>query len=382
MKRILFVSIAILFALACTKNKSTVSNEPVEPQLKPVLGVWMWGSTLAQQGADAVVEKLTSHHVSDVFLLVKGISGEKTPPEVLTPFLSKAHAQELKVHLWYVVSSDGVFIAAHPDAHIYHCPKPSIGHNTPYAMNDERVNLLYPGYKEYVLKNIKYFLTNFDFDGVHLDYIRYSHFVYSFDKYHLQKADSLGCDTQRLLNLFVKNYDYYAYNEGFVNLYFQGDSDVVKWVELRKQVVNDYIRAIKDLYETIDPHLIYSAAFMPEGATQPKWADAYYSQNYSLNAPLLQFIAPMAYFKDYGKTTDWVGTVTADAETLVDNHCKIVAGVQGYNNVTAGDLRKQILSAKSNNAFGIVIFRYGDLSADEWQVVQDMFGTWQETQSQ
>ena len=90
----------------------------------------------------------------------------------------------------------------------------------------------------------------------------------------------------------------------------------------------------------------------------------------------------MSYFKDYGKTTDWVGTVTADAETLVDNHCKIVTGVQGYNNVTAEDLRKQILSAKSNNAFGIVIFRYGDLSSDEWQVVQDLYVNWQETQSQ
>ncbi|MHB2153713.1 family 10 glycosylhydrolase [Calditrichota bacterium GD2] len=341
-----------------------------------ILGVWLWGATLSEQGATAVVTKLTENYVSDVFLLVKGISGSKTPASLITEFIRKAHDNNIKVHLWYVVSSDGVFINAHPQAHIYHCPKPSVGHNEPYPMDDERVNLLYPGYKEYVLNSIRYFVTNFDCDGIHLDYIRYSHFVYSFDEYHLKKADSLGCNTERLLNLFVDNYDYYAYNEGFVNLYFQGDSDVVKWVELRKNVVYDYIKSIKELIAEIKPDLKLSAAFMPEGATNPQWADSYYAQNYALNAELLDFIAPMSYFKDYGKTTSWVKTVTEQAIELVNDNCKICAGVQSYGEVTATQVREQIIYAQQAGAHGAVFFRYGATTEDEWQVIKELFSQW------
>jgi uncharacterized lipoprotein YddW (UPF0748 family) len=121
----------------------------------------------------------------------------------------------------------------------------------------------------------------------------------------LQKADSLGCNTQRLLNFFVNDYNYYAYNEGFVQLYFNGDADVVKWVEMRKNIVYDFIHSIKELVEKEKPGIKLTAAFMPEGATDPQWGDAYYSQNYTLLSPLLDIIAPMAYFKDYGKSNNY-----------------------------------------------------------------------------
>ncbi len=380
----ILLSITVLFFSCKKDNKAIipVDEQPVEEEKinGPVLGVWMWGSTLSDQGTDAVVQKLVENHVSDVFLLVKGIAGTKTPANLLSDFISKAHDDTIKVHLWYVVSSDGVFISTHPQAHIYHCPKPSIGHKEPYPMTDERINLLYPGYKEYVLNTIRYFLTNFDCDGIHLDYIRYSHFVYSFDEYHLKKADSLGCNTERLLNMFIDNYDYYAYNEGFVDLYSKGDSDVVKWVNLRKNVVYNYIKSIKELIDEINPKLILSAAFMPEGATDPQWADSYYGQNYSLNSKLLDFISPMSYFKDYGKTTGWVKTVTEKALALVDGNCKICAGVQSYGGITPLQLREQITYAQEAGAHGILFFRYGSTTEDGWQVIKELFSKWPDSE--
>jgi len=382
MKKLLFWGLVfvVVWALGsgCSKNKSVIGVDTSENVERPILGVWMWGATLGEKGSDVVVQKLVKNYVSDVFLLVKGIAGTKTPADLLSEFIKKAHQNKLKVHLWYVVASDGVFMSQHPDAHIYHCPKPSIGYKDPYSMDDERVNLLYPGYKDYVLKTLRYFLTNFDCDGIHLDYIRYSHFVYSFDNYHLRVADSLGCNTTRLLNLFRTNYDYYAYNEGFVNLYFKGDSDVVKWVDLRKNVVFDYIKSIKDLIRELKPSIQLSAAFMPEGATDPQWADAYYAQNYSLNSELLDFIAPMSYFKDYGKTTKWIKTVTEDAMDLVKDKCRICSGVQSYNNVTPSQLREEIVYAKEADASGVLFFRYGSTTEEEWQAIGELFSQWQE----
>jgi len=374
-KQIIFIVLLALLFMFCTEDENNITP-PEEETIRDVLGVWMWGASLYDQGVASVVERLADNHVNDVFLLVKGIAGTKTSADLLTDFITQAHAESIQVHLWYVVSKDGVFLEEHPDAHIYHCPKPSLGYNAPYAMTDESVNLLYPGYQQYVLDNIRYFLTNFDCDGFHLDYIRYTHFVYSFDKYHLQKADSLGCNTERLLNLFVDNYDYYAYNEGFVNLYFQGDSDVVKWVDLRKNVVYDYIKSVKELVDEIDHNIILSAAFMPEGATDPQWADSYYSQNYNLNSELLDFIAPMSYFKDYGKTTSWVKTVTEKAIELVDENCRICAGVQSYGDVTSSQLREQIRYAQEAGAHGALFFRYGSTTEDEWQVIKEMFEQW------
>lgn len=373
MKRLFCFSLFLLIlVIACSKKEKSVI-EPEEQTETKIRGVWMWGTTLYNQGSDVVVNKLAENYVKDVFLLVKGISGEKTDASLLTDFITKAHTKDIKIHLWYVVNSDDKFFANHPDASIYHCPKPSLGHQEPYPMNDGRINLLYPDYKQYVLDNIRYFLTNFDCDGIHLDYIRYSHFVYSFDQYHLQKADSVSCDTQRLLNLFVQDYNHYAYNEGFVQLYYNGDADVKKWVELRKNTIYDYIHSVRELIDELKPETKLTAAFMPEGATDPQWGDAYYSQNYTLLSPLLDMIAPMAYFKDFGQPTNWLKTVTEKALSTVDSSCRIATGVQSYGGVTAEQLREQINYALDGGASGVVIFRYGDTSPDQWQVIKEEF---------
>ena len=375
-KIIIFIAgILFVFYLGCEKE-NVVNSNPTEEL--PVLGTWMWGSVLSTEGSDAVVQKLYNNNVNSVFLLVKGISGSKTSPDILKSFIYKAHEKNIKVHFWYVVSSDGVFVDSHPDAHIYHCPKPSLGFNKAYPMDDERINLLYPGYKEYVIDNLKYFIENFNCDGIHLDYIRYSHFVYSFDKQHLIKAASLGCDTTRILNFFVDNYDHYAYDAGFVDLFAQGDEDVVKWVNLRKNIVYSYIYDIRELLKKINPELVLSASFMPEGAYEPEWADSYYSQNYELNSELLDFIAPMSYFKDYGEGTEWIKYVTENAINQVQGKCNICSGIQSYDNISSQQLREQIIYAKEAKADGVIFFRYGDTSVEQWEVIKELFGQWAE----
>ena len=198
---LLCMSSSLIFS-GCNLGKS----ESVEfPQ-----GVWMWGNVLSDVGVKDVVDKLVENNIHQVYFLVKGTAGKKTSAEKLTEFITQAHAEKIKVHLWYIVSDDDVYMAANPQAGIYHCPNPSVSAR-PYPINNNKVNLLYPPYKEYVLENIRYFITNFDCDGIHLDCIRYSHFVYSFDPYSLQKAASLGCDTIRLLGFFDTEPNYTNY---------------------------------------------------------------------------------------------------------------------------------------------------------------------------
>lgn len=295
-------------------------------------GVWMYGSTLLVNDIQTEVDKLANNNINEVYLLVKGTAGTLLKADKLADFITKAHAKEMKVYLWYAVFKDSTYLNEHPDAHVYHCPNPS-ENVKPYRRIDSSVNPFYPGYKEYVLNNIKYFLKNFDCDGIHLDYIRYGHMAYSFDRYSLQKAASLGCDTTRLLSFFNTEPNYAANitNSGFINLYSKGDPDVVKWVNMRKDVIFDYVKTIRDTMESIKPGFKLNAAFMPEGATDPDYADVHYAQNYTLLSAFLNMIAPMSYFKSYSKPTSWLQTITQDAKNRVSDKCKIIAGIQAFN---------------------------------------------------
>lgn len=337
--------------------------------------VWMFGGSLTIDNK-AIVNKMKENSVNEIFLLVKGGAGNKINPENLRNLIKNAHDQSIKVHLWYCVFRDNAFLEANPDAHVYHAPSPSESQHDPYRMNSVWVNPFYPGYKEYVTENIRYFIRNFDCDGIHLDYIRYSHLVYSFDPYSLANAASLGCDTERLLNLFKTpaNYEKYAKNTGFIDLYANKDPDVVTWVEMRKNKIYEYIKAIRDIIESTKPCLELTAAFMPEGVTDVNYADVHYAQNYEMNSSLLDVIAPMSYFKGYGKNTDWLEKVTSDAINRVRPECKIYAGIQAYEGVTDTEIDEQIAYAIKGGASGVILFRAETITDEKsWKVIKKRF---------
>jgi len=362
---VLFLLLSVfILSTNCKINKSD------SPEF--VQGVWLWGSVLNSEDIETVIDKLIDHNISEVYFLVKGTAGVKTNAENLTKFITKAHAKNIEVHLWYIAFEDGEYVAANPQAHIYHCPNPSKNIRRPYPIEDQRVNPLYPGYKEYVYESIRYFLTNFDCDGIHLDVIRYGHFVYSFDPYSLQQAASLGCDTTRLLGFFntEDNYTTYAKNEGFVDLYANGDQDVVIWIEMRKNIVSDYIKGIRNIINETKPGIELTAAFMPEGAIDTIFSDVFYAQNYRLHSTLLDMISPMVYFKSYDETTEWLKTVTQGIKEQVVPTCKVLTGIQAFNDVTAPQIKEQIQYSFDGGADGIILFRYGTMTEDYWDMVK------------
>jgi uncharacterized lipoprotein YddW (UPF0748 family) len=359
----------ILLAFICIFQSLNCTGE-----WSPVRGVWIWGQTFTSSNIQSIINKLNENSVNEIYLLVKGTGGTKTDATKLTNIISSAHAKSIKVHLWYIVFQDDVYVNTNPDAHVYHCPKPDVDVR-PYRMSTSAVNPFYPGYKKYVLNNIGYFLNNFDCDGIHLDNIRYDHLVYSFDIYSLQKAASLGCDTTRLLGFFNTTPGYTAnvQNNGFINAYSNNDADVVTWVNMRKNAVAEYISAIRDTIEKVKPGIKLTAAYMPEGAYNSNISDVHYGQNYAQHSTLLDMISPMAYFKSYGQKTSWLKSVTQSAINRVDPKCKISAGVQAFDGVTATELEEQISYSMEGGSHGVLIFRYGTITTDSWDVVKSKF---------
>ncbi len=338
-----------------------------------IQGIYLYSSTLSSQGIETVTTKLKDNAVNQVYLLVKGTNGVLIDSTLLADFITAAHNASIQVHLWYGISQDVAYMNAHPDAVIFHCPKPGTNDNKPYPMTNDangRMNFLYPGYKEYVLGNIEWLLRNFNCDGIHLDNIRYHHLVYSFDQYHIDRAKSIGCNTDSLLALFISNYSTYS-GAGWIASYNSGDPNIVKWVNMRKDIVNEYIVAIRNLIQQIKPGIELSASFTPELNND---AMVHYSQDYTVCSPNLDRIMPTAFVVDYSSTPAWVQTVTEGAKALVASNCKITTGIQ-TSSLPATQVEQEINYAITGGSYGVVCHRFGNTTDEQWAIIKNYYAT-------
>ncbi|WP_431062763.1 transglutaminase domain-containing protein [Methanobacterium sp.] len=169
---------------------------------------------------------------------------------------------------------------------------------------------------------IKNLTTNYNIDGIHLDYVRYS---------------GVG--------------DNAAYkNEGGT------------------AAITSFVQQVKEAVYSVKPKVAVSAALMPEGAANAQ----YYGQDYGQLANYLDFLVPMIYKGNYGQDTAWIGTTTKYiVDHAVDtngNKKPVVAGLQTYvsdSNVTPisqEELQNDINTATGNGSAGYVLFRYGLIS--------------------
>jgi len=266
----------------------------------------------------AVVDKLAANYVNEVQIWIKSSAGTKNTGN-LNDFIPKAHAAGVKVVLIYTVNQDDSYMSTHPGAHIYHSPGPAgPGDKTrPYAMTTTYVNLLYPGYKEFVANDIASLVTAYDVDGICLENLRYTHLVYSFDTYSLQRAAALGCDTTHLLSYFSPaNYATYITanaSAAYIDLYATTpDPDVVTWVNMRKGVLSEYITAIRAAIESIKPGIQLSALYSEEPALNVQGPVVHYGQDYALHSTLLDVISP------YVATTASISSITSAAVNTPD----------------------------------------------------------------
>jgi len=318
----------------------------------------------------ATVDKLAANYVNEVLVWVKSSAGVKNTGN-LNDFIPKAHAAGIKVVLQYTVNQDDAYISTHPGAHVYHSPgtlaTPGIPVR-PYAMTTTYVNLLYPGYKEFVVNDIASLVTAYDVDGICLENLRYTHMLYSFDTYTLQRAAALGCDTTHLLSFFNTSANYTTYavtNAGaaFIDLYAANpDPDVVTWVNMRKGVLSEYITAIRAAIENIKPGIQLSALYSEEPALDVQGPGVHYGQDYALHSTLLDVISP------YIATTASLPHIILDAVALVDAGCKIIP-----NFLRTATPNIQINQALDNGSYGVIIEKISTITTADWTVINPLF---------
>ena len=253
----------------------TVALTSFAAEIKDVRAIWLWAETVRQKGVEKVVGDLAEHHINMAIILVKGINGstawdskvclkKHTGADILHDFAAACKKKNIAVHAWFVVNSDAVWIAAHPEDGFYHAGSAKEPEIHP-ATDKPRVCPLSQNYRNYILAMIKELASQPDkypIDGIHLDYIRYPHVVYCFCPNHQAKAKELGINLDNVRKYVLANgSDKEAYNKAFKS----GDPDVTKWVKMRETEIEDIVKNIKAELKATNPKLQLSAAFMPEG---------------------------------------------------------------------------------------------------------------------
>ena len=250
---------------------------------------WMW--------SDAVNNfdpwKLKNSGITDIFFLTKGTSGNLYYNE-LEHAINLCKKSGIRVHAWVICFND----------------KSKGSWIDPTDQN----------YQDYLRNIISNLINNYDIDGIHLDYVRYSG--------------------------NAKN-NHAAWQQT------GGTSAAVN-------TITNFVHSIYDLIKLNNHELALSAALMPEKWDNPNL----YGQDYTKLADYLDFLVPMIYKGTYKEDTNWIGTTT---KWIVENSKgkPVITGILTYHSdedqtmLPAWELSLDAKTALNNGALGFALFRYG-----------------------
>lgn len=249
--------------------------------------------------------------------------------------LKECHKRGMKFHAWFVtyplggksairLRKDYRILSSHPSWILLHRGSYYLDPGNPKA-------------REYIAQVIEEAVKKYNFDGVHLDYIRYPEGINSF-------PDSLS---------------YRLYGDG---------KDLDSW---RRDNISETIALIKQTILKERPRVLLSAA--PLGKLR-RLPDYIIGRKYGWTAyesvmqdpeewakkKYVDFLVPMMYYRNELFTPfleDWI--------QRVGQYCPIVVGLAPYKIVTESnplwnisDITNQIRESRNNGASGVAMFRY------------------------
>ena len=339
----------------------------------PIVGKWIWGSTIADLGADGaeiMMSRCADEGITDVYLLVKGTGGmlgylntqyknllTRKNRDVLQETIDAGHKRGIRIHAWICVVEDESYKSIHPYAGMWHYIR---------ARDNNFITPWDEGYREY-MGNVAKELAQYDIDGLHFDYIRYNHNANGWSEKDFENLAAMGANVERVKELVETTWGYHgrkADSNYIFSAYKNNDPDAVIIAKYRRNNVKELAKHIIDSAKSVNPNLIFSAATMPEGAYENAYADLHYGQNYDDAAELYDYICPMAYSTNYGKADNWVVTL---AKNSIDKGNRVVMGIQVFDSVTSARIMAEMENIRDlmkdskygSGILGTVFFRSG-----------------------
>ncbi len=279
----------------------------------------------------------------------------------LKDFLAEAHRRNIKVSAWLNVYYSWGY-AAWPTDPLH----PMNRHQDWYVLDETGRSILdydvsdlrhaglegyylapaNPYVRSYLIKIIEE-LTQYNFDGIHLDYVRYPNHEYVYDaamrtkfmrEYYFDPMDFLSPikDLGTRLNLW-------------------GYDDLKRrYATYVKDDLSDFIREVNRAVKTASPTMMVSVAVKPDyGAARRDFHQDWVGW---LDSGLVDFVCLMAYSHNIKPILD--KTLLA-----VKNPDQVMVGL-GLYDLSVAEIRKQVNQVQASPFAGVVFFSYEEIKKD------------------
>ncbi|MFC4598396.1 family 10 glycosylhydrolase [Cohnella hongkongensis] len=222
--------------------------------------------------------------------------------DALQHVIAAAHAHNIRVRAWIPQFHDQAAFNLNPSWQMYALVGGTAQPFTGSGGDEYFVNPIHPGVQAYQRSIISEVVSQYDVDGVVLDWLR-------FDDYNMDVSNYT-------VNLYESLYGYSPLSINFnVN-----SPRRQEWNEWRTDRIGQYVQDVRDDIDAIKPGLELGVYILP-----PEFTEV--GQDVSKFHQAIDFVAPMAYFDDWGFDADWVygpNGILADTAALAGPAVAIV----------------------------------------------------------
>ncbi|WP_054022922.1 family 10 glycosylhydrolase [Bacillus sp. FJAT-28004] len=201
--------------------------------------------------------------------------------DALQHVITQAHQNGIEVRAWIPQFHDQAAFLEDPSWQMHALVDGIVVPFTGSNGNEYFVNPIHPDVQAYQRSIIEEVVSNYDIDGVVLDWLR-------FDNYNMDVSSYT-------VNLYESIYGYSP-----LDIDFAADSTRRnEWNEWRTDQIGGYVQDVRDDIDQIKAGMELGVYILP-----PEFTEV--GQNVAKFKDAIDFVAPMAYFDDWEFDTEWV----------------------------------------------------------------------------
>ncbi len=243
----------------------------------------------------------------------------------------------IKIHAWVPLCFDPYRLKSHPE---WGMVDPSGKRSTEWICPTNQ------DWRKELVDTLSELMGHYAIDGLQFDYLRFPN------------ADVCRCSTC-LQELSRRSGTNWRLDQPLV----ENSRMQTTWLHYRTDLIHELTTQLVTLLRKMDPRLTISAAVKPEGAINFEGVQIY-GQSYELLAPLLDFLAPMAYHQLEQKPIDWVRAVQISGQWRA-GFTPIWNGIQAFEEPHYPPMGQpefaQLLDSMQTGSQGVALFSLGPL---------------------
>lgn len=378
-------------------------------------GAWIRPDSLDPAQIEKTVARLKENHIREIFLETYYQGKTIYPSDVMAAYglpvqhsqfkggdplklwIAAAHAQGLKVHLWSQVffagnereslEQYGPILNKYPQWR--NIERPSIGAGIPVKSDVEPGHYFLdpanPEVRIFLQKLLMELVSNYDADGLNLDYIRYPASAHPGKSNYLNTswgytesarqqfkslidAERKAAETARLDAMkkagqpVPKNYVVPKYPSADPKDFTLNDPLWPRWVAWRKEQVSSFVKEISEKTHAVKPGMLISAVVFP--SSDPLYAVKLQDYPRWAKEGWVQALTPIGL----STRLDLMARQCQQLKDQVENKIPVYVGIFGmYNRATPVDLLGQIDTVHQSGMPGVVLFDFVSRLTPEYQ---------------